>query len=695
MASPQKLDQGKMYLGSYLLERLAQLDVRTIQGVPGDFNLAFLDLVEDHTKLEWIGCCNELNSAYAADGYARVKQSQAVYSGKGTSRKTTGGVKGFAALITTFGVGELSAMNGIAGAYSERVPLLHIVGQFGRTENLALTTDLGPNELLIHMTSGVPSTKAQKDKFLLHHTLGDGRYNAFERAAESITAAQAFLQSVEGACDEIDRVIRVAFETARPAYLTLPTDLVFSPVDASRLDTPVIPDGFSADDKTMLPSGEKIDESKMKVVDFVTKEITRLWDAAKNPTILIDACAIRYGVTHLVRDLVEATQVKYYTTPMGKSALDEDPSKGFAGVYIGDVTCESVKKSFEKTDLKIFVGALQSDFNSGEFSQVIGDEEKIELHSDRVTVQYANYPTVSFHTILPALAKSLKPKKVEETDVSADQAHEIPHSPANEMVTQAAFWPMWGEFLQENDIILTETGTSSFGFLDVPLPKGATYISQTLYGSIGWAGGALLGACLAAREAGFPRRTLLFIGDGSLQLTVQDISTMLRHGLKPILVLLDNDGYVIERKIHGENRVYNDIATWKWQEMLSFFNGNNIPTRTYLAKTRGELESILADDQFAKADVFQLLQVKLDHQDAPAALIRQGKLSEKLNRPLPPCKHLEAITHLERSPISDTFLTSLSNTLGIVAVLLIVVFQFVEVNAKRQNERESTSAMEL
>ncbi|KDE07528.1 hypothetical protein MVLG_02199 [Microbotryum lychnidis-dioicae p1A1 Lamole] len=605
MASPQKLDKGKIYLGSYLLERLAQLDVRAIQGVPGDFNLAFLDLVEDHKQLEWIGCCNELNSAYAADGYARVKQSQATYSGKGTSRKTTGGVKGFAAVITTFGVGELSAMNGIAGAYSERVPLLHIVG--------------------------VPSTKAQKEKFLLHHTLGDGRYNAFERAAESITAAQAFLQSTEGACDEIDQVIRIAFETARPTYLTLPTDLVFSPVDGSRLETPVIPDGFSTEDKAMLPSGEKIDDSKMKVVDFVTKEITRLWDAAKNPTILIDACAIRYGVTHLVRDLVEATQVKYYTTPMGKSALDEDPSKGFAGVYVGEITCESVKEAFEKTDLKIFVGALQSDFNSGEFSQVIGEEEKVELHSDRVSVQYANYPTVSFHTILPALAKSLKPKKVEETDASAGQAFKIPDSPVNEMVTQAAFWPMWGKFLQENDIILTETGTSAFGFLDVPLPKGATYISQTLYGSIGWAGGALLGACLAAREAGFPRRTLLFIGDGSLQLTVQDISTMLRHDLKPIIILLDNDGYVIERKIHGENRVYNDIATWKWQEMLSFFNGNNIPTRSYLAKTRGELESILADDQFAKADVFQLLQVKMDRQDAPAALVRQAKLSEKLN----------------------------------------------------------------
>ena len=74
---------------------------------------------------------NELNASYAADGYARVKEGS------------------IGVLVTTFGVGELSATNGIAGAFSEHVPVLHIVG--------------------------VPSTAQQKSKPMLHHTLGDGR----------------------------------------------------------------------------------------------------------------------------------------------------------------------------------------------------------------------------------------------------------------------------------------------------------------------------------------------------------------------------------------------------------------------------------------------------------------------------------------------------------------------------------------
>jgi pyruvate decarboxylase len=101
---------------------------------------------------------------------------------------------------------------------------------------------------------------------------------------------------------------------------------------------------------------------------------------------------------------------------------------------------------------------------------------------------------------------------------------------------------MIGEFLQENDIVVAETGTSSFGMISTALPKGATLISQVLWGSIGYAGGSTLGALMAAKESPVPRRVILFTGDGSIQLTVQDVATMLKNGLKPILVILNNDG---------------------------------------------------------------------------------------------------------------------------------------------------------
>lgn len=147
-------------------------------GVPGDYNLQFLDHVIDHPTLRWVGCANELNAAYAADGYARM-------SGAG-------------ALLTTFGVGELSAINGIAGSYAEYVPVLHIVG--------------------------APCSAAQQRGELMHHTLGDGDFRHFYRMSQAISVASAILDE-QNACFEIDRVLGEMLVARRPGYIMLPADV--------------------------------------------------------------------------------------------------------------------------------------------------------------------------------------------------------------------------------------------------------------------------------------------------------------------------------------------------------------------------------------------------------------------------------------------------------------------------------------
>lgn len=139
--------QNPYTVADYLLDRLAGCGIGHLFGVPGDYNLQFLDHVIDHPTLRWVGCANELNAAYAADGYARM-------SGAG-------------ALLTTFGVGELSAINGIAGSYAEYVPVLHIVG--------------------------APCSAAQQRGELMHHTLGDGDFRHFYRMSQAISAASAIL----------------------------------------------------------------------------------------------------------------------------------------------------------------------------------------------------------------------------------------------------------------------------------------------------------------------------------------------------------------------------------------------------------------------------------------------------------------------------------------------------------------------
>jgi len=163
-------------VGDYLLDRLAELGVTEIFGVPGDYQLEFLDHVIAHPRVRWVGGANELNAGYAADAYGRLR--------------------GMAALVTTFGVGELSAANAIAGSYAEHVPVVHIVGP--------------------------PSKDTQGARLIVHHTLGDGDFEHFLRMSREITCAQANLVPAT-ATREIDRVLSEVREQKRPGYLLIAT----------------------------------------------------------------------------------------------------------------------------------------------------------------------------------------------------------------------------------------------------------------------------------------------------------------------------------------------------------------------------------------------------------------------------------------------------------------------------------------
>ena len=130
--------------------------------------------------------------------------------------------------------------------------------------------------------------------------------------------------------------------------------------------------------------------------------------------------------------------------------------------------------------------------------------------------------------------------KVDRSDLAAQTSPAVDNEVLKNLdksatINQAWFWPRVGEFLIDNDIVITETGTANFGIWDTKFPQGVTALSQVLWGSIGWSVGACQGAALAARDAGDNRRTILFVGDGSFQLTAQEVSTMIRHGLKPIM----------------------------------------------------------------------------------------------------------------------------------------------------------------
>lgn len=222
-----------------------------------------------------------------------------------------------AALITTFGVGELSAVNGIAGAFSEQIPVVHIVG--------------------------CPSTLSQKSGMLLHHTLGNGDFTVFANMSKQISCEVAKLNNPVDIANQIDFTLRECWIRSRPVYITLPTDMVEAKVEGERLRTPI-------------DLSEPINDSDRE--NYVVNVILRTLYDAKDPIILVDACSIRHRVIPLVKKLIEKTQLPYFMTPMGKGALDENHPL-YGGIYAGSGSEDSVRDRVEASDLILFVGSLK------------------------------------------------------------------------------------------------------------------------------------------------------------------------------------------------------------------------------------------------------------------------------------------------------------------------------------------------
>lgn len=184
-------------------------------------------------------------------------------------------------------------------------------------------------------------------------------------------------------------------------------------------------------------------------------------------------------------------------------------------------------------------------------------------------------------------------------------------------LSMARFFDRIAHYLKPDSIVLAETGTALFAAAEVLMPQGTKFIGQTFYGSIGYTVGATLGACIAAPH----RNVVLFIGDGSFQVTGQDLSTMIRYSCTPTIFLLNNDGYTIERVI--VDRVYNDIQPWKYSRLPEAFGAD---TKTAVSvrdcHTEGELEEALQHSEKQKRLVF--IELHLDRMDCNEALRRAG-----------------------------------------------------------------------
>jgi indolepyruvate decarboxylase len=543
-----------MTIGEFLLRRLREAGIGHLFGVPGDFNLELLQQNEDTGSLQWVGTCNELNAAYAADGYARLN--------------------GMGALTVTNAVGALGAINGIAGSYAEHVPVILIAGSIPLR---SIERGLG-----------------------MHHSTADGNWDRFLGAFSHVTVGQARLTPAS-AVTEIDRLILTAWREKLPVYLELPSDIAYLDIEV-----PAAP---------LMLADAPSDPERLK---SCAAAIAGRLSAAKSPAILVDQDVDRYGAAGLVMGLAEKMRLPVAVTGPAKGVIDET-FPYYAGVYNGKASDPRTREAIENSDCLLSIGYRPIDGTSGDFTAVL-PADTIRARGHSVDIGGDNYQAVTLTGVLGGVIDAV-PSITSRAMPPAAAAPAATQADGSAQLTQAAYWEAIQGYLRPGDVLLTDNGTSYaiFGF---KLPPKCTVVASVIWGSIGYSVGALLGTLTAAPG----RRHLLFIGDGSFQETAQELSTMLRHDCKPVIFLINNGGYTIERGYMGKTSDYNDIARWAYADLPKVFRPDTT-AKSFVCKTPADLEQALG----APNDSLIFVESVMDPLDAPAAVIHSSNNGAELD----------------------------------------------------------------
>ena len=539
-------------VGQYLATRLVQLGADHVFGLPGDFNLSLLDQMVTVPGFHWVGSTNELNAAYAADGYARIR-------------------RGIGALVTTFGVGELSAINGVAGSFSEDVPVVQI--------------------------TGMPSTSARAAGLHLHHTLIDGDYEHFYRAYREVTASATIVRTATATRD-IDAALMTALRESKPVYLGIPADVAIAPVHAANLRTPLLAASSDASELARF-----------------TAALAEAVSAHPQVTLLVGPQVHRRSLEPLVRQIADHDGVYVASQNMSKAVLDESHPASL-GTYMGAFTrVAEARAAVDRAPLLVLAGTVMSDFLTGFFTQEFDEDAAVELGLTAARIADTTFYGVRLEDSLRALHSVLGESAREPVQPVGHPAVPDAAAPAaGRPLSQEHFWGSVQNWLQPGTTVIADAGTSFYGALDLVLPDESDLLGQPVWSAIGYTIPATLGACVAAPG----RRSVLFVGDGAAQLTVQELATILHRGYTPVVFLLNNDGYTVERKIQSPAAVYQDITPWDWTLIPAAFGAaDKVVTAT--ARTEDELAAAL---ELARGTTEKavLIEVVLPALDSPRLL---------------------------------------------------------------------------
>jgi pyruvate decarboxylase len=500
------------------------------------------------------------------------------YSAEGYARAC-----GAAAAVVTFSVGGLSAINAIGGAYAENLPVI--------------------------LVSGAPNSNDRATEHLIHHTLATHDWSYQLEIAKKLTCAAVSITSANDAPHQIDHAIRSALREKKPAYIDIACNIASAPCDA--------PGPISA-----ILGDEQSDPETLRAAIAAAAEFLQ---GKQKPILLIGSKLRAAGAEKQAIELAEALGCAVTVMAAAKSFFPEDHPQ-FAGIYWGEVSAPGAREIFDWADSVVCIGTIFNDYSTVGWTAMPSGADVLTADQHRVYLEGHDFGRIHLRDFLSGLAGKVQKRPATMAEYQRIRPQPSPQKPAKPeaKLTRAEIFRQVQALINADTTVIAETGDSWFNGMALNLPGGARFEIEMQWGSIGWAVPATFGYAVGTSN----RRIIALIGDGSFQLTAQEVAQMIRRKLPVIIFLINNHGYTIEVEIH--DGPYNNIKNWDYAGLIQAFNAEDGRGRGLRATSGRELEEAIKV-AVANHDGPTLIECVIDRDDCSADLISWGRQVAKAN----------------------------------------------------------------
>jgi indolepyruvate decarboxylase len=482
-------------------------------------------------------------------------------------------INGLGAVCVTYCVGGLSVCNSTAGAYAEKSPVIVI--------------------------SGAPGLAERVNNPLLHHKVRDFRTQL--EVFEKLCVATTELIDPSIAFREIDRVLDTVVRYKRPGYIEIPRDQV-----------EIVP-------HIVHTYHQAVADDDAQVAEEAVEEAAQLLAKAQKPVIVAGIEIHRFGLQDKVLALAEKYKIPLAATILGKSVIPEKHPL-YIGLYEGAMGRAEVTQFVEESDCVLLLGTFMTDLNLGIFTAQLDPARCIYVTSEQLRIRHHHYHQVPLDVFLGKLGS--RELSVIQRQIPAELRPPRPPFQLNPdaPLTIRRIMDRLDEQIDDNTIVIADIGDALFSASELTTHQRTEFISPAYYTSMGFSVPAALGALTARPDS----RVLVIVGDGAFQMTGMELSTIVRRGYCPIVVVLDNGGYGTERFLHAGDWQYNDIHPWKYHKLPELLGGGS----GYEVRTEGQFDAALGQSWNDRRGM-SLIQAHIPKKDASDALKR---LTERLSK---------------------------------------------------------------